>query len=189
MNIISIDNETNYQYVLVITNNSVDGYQMIKYKDLLKKFKKINFNTNHIILENFDINSYVYCSYNYGTKLDTFFRAYDKVLKNEKFNILFEYGNIINDKFIINNTSGPARKYFIASSENKEKIITDKSFKKVVEIYQIIDKNGIPVSEDKQTEKTGFETDFFNRPEVSVILRKSKLEKLKNKNNGNFLFS
>lgn len=174
---------------MTLTTKEIDNYQKIKFKDLLKKFENIGFNKKFFYLENININSYIYCSYNYTGNIDVFFKSYDKILKHEKINILYEYGNVINGKFIINNISGSAKIYFIATGDDvKDNIVKGKYLKKSVEIYKVIDNDGNQISEEKRTEASGFETDFFNRPEIKVVLRKSKLQKLKNKDNKNIFF-
>lgn len=182
---LSTSHDENFNYHFTISKNESKGSNEIIYGDLLKKFVNIGFKINYLEFPNTKLNETVYCNYNYTMDFNIFFRAYNKLLVNKEVNILFECGNLINGVFTLNNINSSAKKYFsvVRNKDLNESgiIINGKTHKKVVEIYQIIDKDGHIISLDKQTEVTGFNNDFFKRKEVLVILRKSKLDILKNK--------
>jgi len=168
-------------------NNSPRENHIIKYNNIIDRFKSIGFNTELLSFPNIkDDTEEVYCAYNYllsSGNFEVFFKAYEKVLKKQSFNINFEYGSMINGEFYPNNMNSHAIVQFIEPilQEDKEKeidenIIQGKSFIKHREIYQIVNKEGESIYVEQafdDFENTRLK--FFQTHKVAVYLRKYKL--------------
>lgn len=179
-------NDINFDYNFFISKNNQNNhnsFSSILYKDLLDKFKDIGFDLKYLKFNDIDKNNIIYCSYNFQSNFEIFFKVYNKLIKSKKFNISIEYGNIINGKFIPNNMN-----YFAGISFNhhtieqngiKEEVIKGKFHKKTMEYYQIIEKDGNIIANELTTYKKDFKQHFFEQYEVKVALRKYKLGRLK----------
>jgi len=179
-------NTISFNYNFFISKNQYDKFSPIKYGVLLSKFTKIGFDTKYLKFNDIqDDNTIVYCTYNYQSNFEIFFLAYNKLIKDYKFNITFEYGNIINGKFYPNNINFFSTIWFVEkeniSGNYMECIIKGKYHQKALEQYQIIDKNTQIISMLTTTCDQNFEQNFFENYNVKVYLRKYKLSRLKEK--------
>lgn len=181
INFSSFGSDLNFNYSFLISKDNNDKFSPIRYGDILDKFENIGFNTKYIKFNDLDLDDIVYCTYNYQPKFEIFFKAYDKLLMYKKFNIKFEYGNIINNIFHINNMNYCASIYFSNNEKElyREDVLKSRIYVKKYETFCIIDKKGDRVSEVTVTSDDNFEQDFFQRHEVKVALRKYKLGRLK----------
>lgn len=178
-----------FDYNFLISKNLKDKFSSTPYNSLLSKFIEIGFNIKYLKFNDIEETDIVYCSYNYQSNFDVFFKAYNKILRNERINITFEYGVVINGKFYANNMNTFAGVYFIEYHPNdfsssssiiySETIIKGKLHKKEMEFYQIVDNVGNPIAAENTTDKKDFEQHFFDKYEVKVALRKFKLNRLK----------
>lgn len=185
------DVDFDYSFFISKTKFQIQ-FSPIKYGALLEKFNEIGFNLKYLKFNDLDLNSDIYCSYNYQSNFNIFFSAYKKLIHKKNFNLSYEYGNMINGVFIPNNMTTFARVFFIDIENTKDRkyqidvidcnntidIIKDKSFFKAVEKYQIIDKNGVSIASETTDSDSNFEQHFFEKYEVKVALRKYKLTKL-----------
>ena len=171
----------NFDYSFLISKNCKDKFAPIVYGELMQKFEQIGFDLKYLRFNDLDDDDIVYCTYNYQPNFNIFFTAYKKLIAETNFYITFEYGNIINGVFKQNNMNYFAGVYFTKNEKNgvKEEIIKGKSFFKQTEYYQIIDKDGSIIANDNTDVNKNFETDFFQRYNVKVALRKFKLDRLK----------
>lgn len=177
-------NELLFSYSFLISKNRYDKFSPIKYGELLHKFEEIGFNLKYIKFYDIDEeDTIVYCTYNYQTNFNIFFTAYNKLLKNKRFDIDFEYGVMINGKFIPNNMNHFASIHFKDSNfvpgEFFEHVIAGKDHKKISEFYQVVNKSGEVIASELTNADTNFEQHFFEKYEVKVALRKYKLGRLK----------
>jgi hypothetical protein len=174
--------EISFTYIFLISKKKYnDNFGHIAYGELMQKFEQIGFDLKYLKFNDIsDTDSIVYCSYNYQENFNIFFKAYKKIITETKFNITFEYGNIVNGVFIQNNMNYFAGVVFTQQKGANEEIIKGKSLFKQIEYYQIADKNGHTIDNGFITADDNFETDFFQRYNVKVALRKFKLERLKN---------
>lgn len=181
----------NFDYSFLISKIPQDKFSPIKYTELLKNFYDIGFDLKYLKFYDIDDEDYiVYCTYNYQPNFNIFFSAYKKIIEPKEFCITFEYGNIILGKFIPNNMNYFAGIYLVPHSSKiknnafvselyKENVIRNKYHYKTLEYYQIIDKDGIIISNETTDSTKDFEQHFFDRYEVKVALRKYKLNRLK----------
>lgn len=199
------DRDINFEYSFLISKNiqnplegmtfkSTSGcFAPIKYSELLQKFGDLGFDLKYLKFNDIDdLNTMVYCTYNYQSNFDIFFSAYKKIIQHKNFNITFEYGNVINGKFWCNNMNTFSGVNFISAENNYgrakkcaelnkpiESIIKGKKYYKTSEHYQIIDKNARVIDVDFTTVEQDFEQHFFESYKVKVALRKFKLSQLK----------
>ena len=178
-------NDIDFNYSFLISKNNQDKFSSISYGILLEKFDEIGFNLKYLKFNDLDLNSDVYCTYNYQPNFNIFFTAYKKFIFQKDFNFSYEYGNIINGIFIQNNMTTFASASFIELFNTrpelrifKEDIIKNKTFFKTIERYQIIDKDGTPIATEITDADSNFEQHFFERYDVKVALRKYKLSRL-----------
>lgn len=170
---------------------------LISYEEILSKFESLGFNTKFLNFPDIkDKSQLLWCNYN-GNDYKVFFKAYEKVLKNQDFNITFEYGNVV-ERFNVagtsaqeyifaeNNMNGPAvveyhtyKSYNHEHFCNIEDVIDGKVFYKSQETYKIVDKSGSVIAEEITNYQSGFETHFFENKDVQLYLRKYKLQELK----------
>ena len=173
-----------FEYSFLISKNLYDKFSPIKYGELLKKFEEIGFNLKYLKFYDIDDDdTIVYCTYNYQPNFNVFFIAYNKLLKTKKFNIDFEYGVMLNGKFVPNNMNHFASIHFIDSDFIPgaffEEVIAGRFHKKVSEFYQVINKEGEIIAAETTNADTNFEQHFFEKYEVKVALRKYKLNRIK----------
>jgi hypothetical protein len=177
-----------FDYSFMISKYPSDKFSPINYGDLLNKFNEIGFNCKYIKFNDIDESETVYCTYNYQSNFNIFFSAYKKILQNKNFDIIFEYGVIINGKFLPNNMNTFAKVYFsdiLISSHFAldplfcETIIKGKTHEKIYEDYQVVNKEGNIIGNDRTDGKKKFEQHFFERYDIKVALRKYKLGRLK----------
>jgi hypothetical protein len=182
-------------------NNSPKEKHITSYKDILSKFKEIGFNVEYLMFPDAEDDVEVYCAYNYLVSkggYEVFFKAYNKVLKKQPFDISFEYGTMINGTFHPNCINSCAIVKFISPSHKSRKgyfnaaassllkrvnVISDLPFSKLYETYTIVDINGkkiytLEVYDDFDEKKK----EFFSNQKVAVYLRKYKLMELMYKN-------
>ena len=190
INFRNISGPINFEFSFLISKiHSAKLFSPIKYCELLKKFEEINFNLKYLKFNDVDDDAIVYCTYNYQPNFNIFFAAYEQSIRNQNFDITFEYGNIINGKFYKNNMNFFAGVYFIDFIKYEmskkiekmyfeEEIIKGKRFLKNSEYYQIIDNEGNIIYREYTDWVTDFEQHFFEKYEVKVALRKYKLLRL-----------
>lgn len=175
--------DINFDYNFFISKYQKDLFSSIKYQELLDKFKDIGFNIKYLKFNDIDEDEIVYCTYNFQPNFNVFFKAYKKLIKHKNFNITFEYGVIINGKFVANNMNTFAGVWFQHTTNNlgnyTEDVIDDKILAKSMELYQVVDKNGNIIATDIAKYENDFKQNFFERYEVKVALRKYKLGRLK----------
>lgn len=176
--------DIDFDYFFLISKTPQNNFSTINYSELLIKFSEIGFDIKYIKFNDIEEDETVYCSYNYQSNFNVFFSAYNKILKNKKFNLSFEYGNIIEGTFLRNNMNFFSGIYFrntdlIMGEYIYDNIISGKMFFKSSEFYQIIDISGIVISLAVASAEHDFKHDFFERYEVKLAQRKYKLNKLK----------
>ena len=175
--------DINFNYNFLISKNLKDNFSPINYGELLKKFNEIGFNLKYLKFNDIEEEETVYCTYNYQSNFNIFFSAYKKLFQDRNFNIVFEYGVVINGKFYPNNMNTFASIYFIGDNiklgDHIETVITGKTHKKTIELYQIVDKDGNIIASETTTIVNEFEQHFFERYEVKLAQRKYKLSRLK----------
>lgn len=185
----SINSSINFDYNFMISKIKYgDKFSSIKYGDLLQKFIDIGFDTKYLKFYDIqDDNTIVYCTYNYQPNFEIFFLAYNKLLKNQKFYLTFEYGNIIcfsgetSGTFYRNNMNYFAGISFTPTDLPLGVIIIDgMTHIKTRETYQIIDKDRNLIAIENTDSSKDFEQHFFERYDVKVYLRKYKLSRLEN---------
>ena len=175
--------DVGFDYNFLISKSNQDKFSPVKYGELLQKFDNIGFDTKYIKFNDIDSDdTIVYCTYNYQPNFDIFFSAYRKLLQYKKFSLTFEYGVIIGGKFYINSMNGAAGLYFVDSTIGeiyKEEIFKGKIHQKTMEIYRLINKDGIEIHSELTEENRNFEQHFFENYNVKVACRKYKLGRLK----------
>jgi len=176
--------DIDFDYIFSISKKPQNNFSSVIYGELLNKFSEIGFDIKFIKFNDIEEEETVYCTYNFQPNFNVFFSAYNKILKNKKFNIIFEYGNIINGNFCKNNMNFFSGIYFnytdlIMGEYIYDNIISGKKFIKASEFYQIVDVNGYAISNKITLAENDFKHDFFERPEVRLAQRKYKLNKLK----------
>jgi len=176
----------NFNYGFYISKHPNKTFSPIKYKSLLYKFKSVGFVVlRYLKFNDIEDDTIVYCSYNFQPNFEIFFKVYNKLIKDKDFDIIFEYGNIINGKFYLNNMNNLSSVYFYGGILNKtvyrENIIGYKVHQKISELYQIVDKDGNIIATEWADYHGDFKQNFFERYDVKVALRKYKLSRLKEK--------
>jgi len=186
-------NDINFTYSFLISQGAAtswpkEKFSPIEYTELLNKFEEIGFNLRYLKFNDiYNFDTTVYCSYNYQPNFNIFFSAYKKLIQHKNFNIFFEYGNIINGKFLANNMNFFAGVSFFTDMTSFgrigiiEPVIKGKVFQKMDELYQIIDKDGNIIHKELAKAENDFEQHFFEKYDVKVALRKYKLSRLKAK--------
>lgn len=180
-------NDVGFDYIFLIskTEQIKTEFSSISYGELLSKFKDIGFDLKYIKFNDIsDDNTTVYCSYNFQSNFNVFFPAYKKLIKNKSFNLVFEYGVIIDGIFRCNNMNFFSRVVFYDKANKfdglyKEIVINDKTHFKISEFYQIVDKTGKIIHSEETDETKNFEQHFFENYDVLVATRKYKLNRLK----------
>lgn len=181
-----------FDYSFLISKTSQKQFSPINYGSLLDKFNEIGFNIKYLKFNDLDLNSDIYCTYNYQPNFNVFFSAYKKLIHKKDFNITYEYGNIINGVFVQNNMTTFSSVSFVSNvidSYKKNKIyqdllfkeidiIRDKTFFRTIERYQIIDKDGNTIASEITDSDSNFQQNFFDKYKVVVALRKYKLNKI-----------
>ena len=178
--------DISFDYSFLISKSLKDKFSPINYGELLSKFNEIGFNIKYLKFNDIEEDETVYCTYNYQPNFNIFFSAYKKLLQNKPFNTNFEYGVIIDGKFIPNNMNSFARVNFIDTSidgifkhSEISDVIKNKRYAKILEFYQIVDKDGYVIANETTDIEKDFEQHFFERYEVKLALRKYKLGRLK----------
>lgn len=182
-----------FEYDFLISKSPYSNHSTnsISYQEILNKFKKIGFNIDFLNFPDIkDMNQMVHCKYNYLVKsgdYNVFFKAYEKILKRQGFDIIFEYGTMINGKFFPNNMNFYSSISFICASINDSRcfshVIKGFNFYKTYEKYQIVDKTGKILHNEFTNYTIDFKHNFFKNQKVKVYLRKYKLRELKSKLN------
>lgn len=174
-----------FDYSFLISKHSQDKFSPIAYGELLQKFEDIGFNLKYLkFYDIYDKETIVYCTYNYQPNFNVFFSAYKKLMQNKNFNITFEYGIIIGGKFYPNNMNYFAGIWFVPEKKKLgdlhfEEIIKEKTYRKYMELYQIVDKEGFVIHVELAKPENDFEQHFFENYDVKVAMRKYKLNRLK----------
>jgi len=177
-------------------NNFPRENHIVTYKSILERFKQIGFNIDYLLFPDIkDNNQEVYCAYNYlasKSGFEVFFKAYEKILKKQGFNITFEYGTMINGKFYPNNMNFYSSISFVRNNFGDNDVIYGVSYCKSFEKYQIVNSEGCVVSNmnssyigfsrNNNKENKELKEDFFKSQKISVYLRKYKLDQLKELN-------
>lgn len=179
--------DISFDYSFLISKNPNLSFAPINYGELLSKFNDIGFNLKYLKFNDIEEDEIVYCTYNYQPNFNIFFSAYKKLLQNKNFNINFEYGVIINGIFIPNNMNTFSRIAFIDTSIGNnifkdreiENVIKGKKYVKILEFYQIVNKDGYVIANETTDVEKDFEQHFFERYDVRLAQRKYKLSRLK----------
>jgi len=183
--------DIDFKYNFLISKNDwLLNHKPIVYQELLDKLYSYGFNPDYINFPDIkDKNQNVFCEYNGAPNFIIFFKAFEKILKPQGFNITFEYGSMIDGKFYPNNMNFYSSISFVQSYYGEKDIIDGISYCKSDECYQIVNSDGEIVdsmsstyggyskyNNNKEDEK--LKDEFFKRHRVSVYLRKYKLEQL-----------
>ena len=155
----TIENNVHFDYIFLISKNIKDKFSPIIYSELLQKFSEVGFNTKYLKFNDIEEDKIVYCTYNY-MNFNLFFSAYNRILKQSKFNIKFEYGNIYNGIFHPNNMNFFAGVYFVEQptifilGDYSEIVIDGRKHLRFMETYQIRDKDGDIIAEETTNANT-----------------------------------
>jgi hypothetical protein len=175
-------NDISFDYSFSISKEISAKFSPIKYQTLLDNFEQLGFNIKYLKFNDIDdLDTTVFCSFNYQPNHNIFFKSYPKVIQNKPFDILFLYGNLINGIFIpnnINTSAGISFKNCDNTSLYKETVIKGIIHEKIKEMYQVIDKEGHIIATETVGQDIDFQQNFFQRYEVKVALRKYKLGRL-----------
>lgn len=190
-------NNIEFKYNFLISKNSwLPNHKAIEYQELLNKLHNYGFNSDYINFPDVkDKTQNIFCEYNGTPNFLIFFKAFEKVLKPQGFNITFEYGSMIGGKFYPNNMNFYSSISFMESHYGDYDVIYGVSYCKYAEHYQIVDSEGNIVDSIGSTSLGGYsisicnnkenpklKDEFFKRQRVSVYLRKYKLEQLRDLN-------
>lgn len=179
------ESNINFRYNFLISKNAwLPNHKPIVYQYLLGKMESYGFNVNFINFPDIkDKYQNVFCEYNGTPNFTIFFKAFEKLLKPQGFNISFEYGSIINSKFYPNNMNFYSSIIFIKDSYGDKDVIDGVNYKKRFESYQIVNSEGqivynIGGANLNDSESEDLKEEFFKSHKVSVYLRKYKLREL-----------
>ena len=188
-------NSTEFSYNFLISKDAwLPNHKAIEYQELLDRLDDYGFNPDFINFPDVkDKTQDVFCEYNGTPNFLIFFKAFEKILKPQGFNITFEYGSMINGKFYPNNMNFYSSISFVQNHYGEKDIISGVSYVKSGESYQIVNSKGDIVDRmgssyggyskyNSNKEDTKLKEDFFKSYRVSVYLRKYKLEQLRDLN-------
>jgi len=177
------ENSVNFSYNFLISKTAwLPNHKPIVYKELLDKMKNYGFNIDFINFPDMkDHTQNVFCEYNGVPNFNIFFKAYERVLKPQGFNITFEYGSTINGKFYPNNMNFYSSIVFVRDAYGDKDVIDGINYTKRFEVYQIVNENGNVVYNMGGTNLNDYKSEelkeeFFKSYKVSVYLRKYKLD-------------
>jgi len=177
--------DIDFKYNFLISKNDwLLNHKPIVYQELLDKMENFGFNVDFFNFPDIkDKTQNVFCEYNGTPNFQLFFKAFERILKPQGFNITFEYGSMIDGKFYPNNMNFYASIGFIKDAYGDKDVIDGVNYKKRFECYQIVDSCGEVVDSIfganlNDSESKELKEEFFKNYKVSVYLRKYKLREL-----------